>query len=182
MEDKRIEVFMHPIRIKILHELIKKDRVTNKEILESFKGVPKSTLYKHISKLLNEGIIEVVHEKNIKNNFDKIYKIKINPIEEIEKLVQEKDSQKIINLFYNFTMTLLADVLKDDSRNIENLDKSCVGVRSYPIYLSDEEVLELMGEIRMSILKRLNNKATEKRKLRKLSTVLTPGNGLENIS
>lgn len=180
MEDKRVEVFMHPVRMKILHELIKKDTVTNKEILDRCEGLPKSTLYKHINKLLREGIIEVVYEKTVENGFEKVYKIKVNPIEKIEKIAQENDSQKLINLFYNFTMTLLTDFFEDDSK--ENVDKTCIGIRSYPIYLSDEEVLELMGEIRVSILKRLNNKATETRRLRKVSTILTPGDGIENIS
>jgi hypothetical protein len=104
-----------------------------------------------------------------------VYAIKVNPQDEIDRNTDKMSKQEISQLFSQFIISILSDfnnyVSKSENVNIVE-DK--VGFRSYPLYLSDEEFVEMIGEIYQTIGKRLENKPSEHRILRKFSTVTTP--------
>ncbi|KOA20026.1 hypothetical protein CLHOM_15910 [Clostridium homopropionicum DSM 5847] len=83
--------------------------------------------------------------------------------------------QELSESFCQFIISLLSDFEEylSKSENV-NIIEDKVGFRSYPLYLSDEEFMEMMGEIHTSIRKRLENKPSSNRILRKFSTVNTP--------
>jgi hypothetical protein len=51
--------------------------------------------------------------------------------------------------------------------------QSNIGFTSTALYLSDEEMMELMQEVSIAFQKRIEYKQEEKRKLRKISQIVT---------
>lgn len=176
MDYKIFESMMNPIRMKIIQAIIKNERATTKDIAKECGEVPQATLYRNINRLIKDNIIIVESENKVRGVMEKVYKINIDPFEEIENIAKENNKEKVLNLFYNFMMTLMKDFESYSKREEINILEDIVGFRSYPVYLTDEEAKEMMLEIRESIFKRVENKKTEDRKLRKLSTVFVPIN------
>ncbi len=174
MNNEAIRSMMNPLRLKILQEISLKGTATTKEIAEICGDIPQATLYRHLNTLLKHGIIKVVSENKVRGILEKVYAIELNPQEEISRNTDKLSKQELSDLFSQFIISLLSDFenyLKSENINIIE-DK--VGFRSYPLYLSDEEFIEMMGEIHTSITKRLENRPSANRILRKLSTVTTP--------
>jgi DNA-binding transcriptional ArsR family regulator len=166
---------MNPLRLKIVHEISLKGKATTKEISEICGDIPQATLYRHLNSLLKHGIIEVVSENKVRGILEKVYAIKSNPADYINKNPAELTKDELSELFSQFVISLLTDFHSYLAGNEKvNPVEDKIGFRSYPLYLSDDEFIEMMNEIRAIIMKRLENKASHNRKLRKFSTVTTP--------
>ena len=175
IQGEAIKSMMNPLRLKIVQEISLKGKATTKEIAEICGDIPQATLYRHLNSLLKHEIIEVVSENKIRGILEKVYAIKVNPQDEIDRNTDKMSKQEISELFSQYIISILSDFNNYVSKS-EDVDiiKDKVGFRSYPLYLSDEEFMEMMGEIHESIGKRFKNKPSEHRILRKFSTVTTP--------
>lgn len=169
-----IECMLHPIRMRIIQEIMKREQTTTKELGEAFLDIPQATLYRNINKLLKDNIIKVTSENKIRGVMEKVYEININPYEKIGEILETNDKEELLKVFFNFNMSLLGDFQSFLEDEEVDLLKDIFGFRSYMAYLTDEEAIELMTEIRESIHKRVDNKKLAGRKLKKLSTIIVP--------
>lgn len=174
MDYKIFESMNHPVRMKIIQEIIKKEQATTKDIAKVCSDVPQATLYRHINKLVKDNILVIESENKIRGVLEKVYKININPHTEVENVVNENNTEGILNLFYQFNLSLMTDFQKYMENEEKDIHKDVIGFRSYFAYMTDEEARELMEEIKESILKRANNEKIPTRRPRKLSTVFLP--------
>ncbi|MBH1941807.1 helix-turn-helix domain-containing protein [Mobilitalea sibirica] len=175
MNTEALKSMMNPIRLKIVQEISLKGTATTKEIAQICGDIPQATLYRHLNALLKQNIIEVVSENQVRGILEKVYAIKENPQEDIDKRVNELSKQEVTELFTQFIISLLSDFehYMSGKKSI-NIIEDKAGFRSYPLFLTDDEFMEMMGEIHESIQKRLENKPSSDRKLRKLSTITIP--------
>ena len=152
IQGEAIKSMMNPLRLKIVQEISLKGTATTKEIAEICGDIPQATLYRHLNSLLKHEIIEVVSENKVRGILEKVYAIKVNPQDEIDRNTDKMSKQEISELFSQFIISILSDFNNYVSKS-ENVDiiKDKVGFRSYPLYLSDEEFMEMMGEIHESI-------------------------------
>jgi len=172
---KAIKSMTNPLRLKIIQEISLKGTATTKEIAESCPDIPQATLYRHLNTLLKHGIVEVVSENKIRGIHEKVYSIKQNPQTEINKKTDTMTKQELSELYTQFMISLLTD-FNDylDKSEVINVREDLVGFRSYSLYVTDEEFIEMMKEMRSIIEKRLINEPDNNRKLRKFSTITTP--------
>ena len=174
MEYKVFESMIHPTRMKIIQEIIKRGSATTKDISKVCSDVPQATLYRNINKLVKDNVITIASENKIRGVLEKVYKININPYSKIDDLVKENNTEELLNLFYQFSMNLMSDFQNYVQGDEVDILKDKIGFSSCLINLDEEEVEEFMLEIRESILKRLDNKKTPERRVRKLSTIFIP--------
>ncbi|MGE7763029.1 transcriptional regulator [Peribacillus sp. NPDC097895] len=92
----KVEVLMHPVRMKISQVLMRNNEngLTPLEMVKIIEDVPQATLYRHIQVMLDAGIIRVIKEKKVKSVSEKYYALnemeaKIS-IEEWKKASSEK--------------------------------------------------------------------------------------------
>ncbi len=71
----RKEVLMHPIRMEILEYLNREGSATAGKLAEALPDVPKTTLYRHINVLADEGYLKVVDEKKIRGTLERVYEL-----------------------------------------------------------------------------------------------------------
>lgn len=174
MNDHIVKVMMNPIRIKIIQELGLKGKSTTKELLGACGGIAQATLYRHLNELLKNNIIQVVDENIINGIIEKVYAIKDNPTQQIAQDPSKLSKDDYLNLFNQFVISLLTDFKSYISHQdaILHIAKS-IGFSSNTIFLTDDELVEMMMEFRDSINKRIRNEPTPGRKLRKLSNIVT---------
>lgn len=74
----KIDVLMHPVRMKICQSLMtnKENGLTPLEMVKIIKDVPQATLYRQLQILMDSGIIHVIKEKKVKSVTEKYYALK----------------------------------------------------------------------------------------------------------
>jgi len=169
-----IRSIMDPVRIKIVQELSIKKTATTKEIALACGDIPQATLYRHLSALMKNEVIQVVSENKVRGILEKVYAIKENPSQTINRNLKTITREELSTIFSQFIISILTDfntcisvpeVVKSVSKNI--------GFTSTSLLLTNEELVEMMAEINQVFMRRINNISAPGRKLRKLSTILT---------
>lgn len=66
MADPRIlDVVVHPVRLRILHEIADRERTTA-QLRDALPDVTPATLYRHVGALLDAGVLTVVAERRVR--------------------------------------------------------------------------------------------------------------------
>lgn len=174
MNIEAIKSIMNPIRIKIIQELSIKKNATTKEIAEACGEIPQATLYRHLKVLMNNEVIEVVSENQVRGILEKVYAIKENPSQTLNTNLKSISKEELSTVFSQYIISILTDfkscitvpeVMKSINKNI--------GFTSVSLLLTNEEVVEMMAEINQIFMSRISNGSAPGRKLRKFSTILT---------
>lgn len=172
MIHSKAKTILHPVRMKILQSLINGKQFTAQQLVERMKDVPQATLYRHLNKLLDEEIIEVVQENQIRGTVEKVFAIKelaIRSQEELNQLSKEEH----LDLFLTFTTQLLG--LYESYLNGKfDLFKDGVTYRVATLHLTDEESMELTKEIRDLIVKAMENEPSPERRARNFANIIIP--------
>lgn len=171
---KMLSELLNPVRMKIIQVISEKGTAAPKEIIEAVPGIPVASLYRHIKKLLEIGVLEVVSETPIRGTVEKTYKVRLEPFKAIEDLVSSRDPNAHYDLFYTFAMSMIMDFTRYISTPSYDLVKDRVGFRSYPISMSDEVCDEFLKDFGALLMKYLDSDQPSEGRLRKFSFALLP--------
>jgi len=172
--EKQIDLVLHPIRMRILMALSGR-QMTARLIAAELGDVPPATLYRHINRLAEAGILHIVEERRVRGTVEKVYTVTeqdttISP-RELAKLSREGH----LRIFSTFVTSLLDDF----SRYLNKpgpIDYAAdgIGYKKYPLELSDKESLAMMAEIHAILQRYEKNEPAAGRKRRIFSTVVMP--------
>lgn len=174
MDQKILKGLLNPIRMKIFQYVLMNKQATTAEIAKELSGVPPASLYRHLNKMMKDDILAVYGENKIRGVYEKIYEIKNNPLNTINRMVDEQDRDQLYNVCYTFAMSILMDFgvyLKQDEFDLK-ADK--VGFRSIPMYMTDEESDVFITNMYKLIDEANNHQSKEGRRLRKYSFAFMP--------
>jgi DNA-binding transcriptional ArsR family regulator len=172
--EKQVDLVLHPIRMRILVALSGR-QMTAGEMAEEFGDVPPATLYRHINRLADGGILRVVNERRVRGTVEKVY-----TVTEQDTTISPRDLAKLsreghLRIFSTFITSLLDDF----SRYLKKpgpIDYVAdgIGYKKYPLELSDKEFLALMTKIHAVVQRYQKNEPAAGRKRRIFSTVVMP--------
>ena len=148
----KIDLLLHPIRLRIITTLAGKS-LTPAQIGTAIPDVPQASLYRHISQLLEGGIIAVIEERPVRGTVEKVYQLvdgasRINP-QDIHNISDDDH--------LNYFMVFLSSLLQDFSTHLEKSpsDKSKMDDVIYNkvvLYLTNEERQSLTQQIRALLI------------------------------
>ena len=180
-----IDLVLHPTRLRIVMALAGR-HMTSLQLAEALGDTPQATLYRHLNRLTQAGVLEVAAERRVRGTLEKIYTLGSKG-----GLV---NAQEFTNLsgedHLRYFTTFVATLLDDFSRYIQNtpaLDPVAdgVGYQKFPLELNEEEFAEVAKGINAAIIPYLNNPPTPGRKRRIFVTAAIPvieSSGSENDS
>jgi len=169
-----ISALMHPIRIRIIQELGIKGDATTKELQAACGDYGQATIYRHLKEMLEYELIKVVNENNINGIIEKVYGLN----EDLGSLIlgnpEELKKDDYLILFTQYIMSIMSDFSAyfEQDNALQEVTEN-IGFTSSSIFLSDEELKEMMLEMAESMMKRIINEPKEGRKLRKISSITT---------
>jgi len=74
------EVILNPVRLRIIQALAASKTLTATELCEKISDVPRTTIYRHISILLEYSILTVISEKKIRGSLERTLALNIEEI------------------------------------------------------------------------------------------------------
>ena len=184
MAEHKAEIIIHPHRIRILQTLVNRP-LTTQEISDAMLDIAKSSIYRHLKKMLDAGVIEVSKTRPVRGVLEKVYQLTaaahLGP-EDIATLTPQDHSR----LFSTYVITLLQGF----TEYVEGADAldflaDRVGYTELLFYATGEEFDVIQAALNQAIVPLLQNGPGEGRRRRKLATITHPVheidiNGVDN--
>ncbi|WP_316571799.1 helix-turn-helix domain-containing protein [Neobacillus sp. YIM B06451] len=169
MDFDRTKLILHPVRMKIVQSLVNGRHRTAFEIMNHLKEVPQATLYRHLNKLQEAGLIEVVQENPVRGTVEKVYALKQTFHTQLGTISKDQH----LELFFTFLAQLMGTYEHYLSTDFD-LVRDGVSYRVARMHLTDEEFMELAQNIRRLINEAMENEPSDERMPRNLATIVIP--------
>ncbi|MEU6412692.1 helix-turn-helix domain-containing protein [Microbispora sp. NPDC046933] len=168
------ELLLHPIRLRIVQALLGERMLTTADLRAELPDVPPATLYRQVAALVEGEVLEIAEERKVRGTFERTYRLRTAnanvSAEEAAGLGAEEHRQA----FMTFVALLLADFDRYLSRDEIDMGRDGVGFRQAAMYLSDEEFLDFLRDLKEVLVPRLANQPAPGRTRRLLSTIVMP--------
>lgn len=174
MNQNKVNVMLHPVRMRIIQILMGNKELTVQQMSERLSNIPQATMYRHLNKLLAADIIKVVDENQIRGTVEKVYSLNQNINRMTKQDMERATGEEHFKYFFTFMLNLLGDYEKYLSQESYDVVNDGVAFRQASIYVSDDEFIHLVKEVNNALLKVIENKPNENRKLKTIATIIIP--------
>ena len=180
MTDKLMECITNPVKCKLLLEIYSQGQATAKHLSDKYTDIPPATLYRHLKRMLHDGILKVVEETQVRGTVERTYALAQNINSNMEKILEENSGELYMQYFMQYIMGFARQFQQYcQSPNI-NIKEDMTGFSLSPLYVSDEELTALVTEISKTISAVKNNEPNAERKLRTIGVIISPAEKLDN--
>ena len=175
MQENRADIIFHPIRIRVVQALFGERKLTAQQLVAILEGPSIATLYRHLNRMVQAGILTVVEERPIRGTFEKVYalaheKAATFQTDEVRAIGREDRMR-------HFT-TLIGALLNDYDRYLgqEEISSGDVGMilRQEALYVTEEEAQRIGAAFRETLAPYLQNPPESARQRHLLTTILLP--------
>lgn len=169
------DLLLHPVRLRIVQAFLGDRALTTTEIQTELPDVPVASLYRHVARLVDGGVLAVVAERRVRGAVERTYVLRTAAasvsLEELAKMTPDQHRQ----MFLAYVAGLIGDFDRYLAREDIDLMRDGVSYRMAGMWLDDGELVELLRELLTVFQPRLANAPKPGRKRRILGTVLLPG-------
>jgi DNA-binding transcriptional ArsR family regulator len=168
----RADVILHPQRMAVIRALAGRPQ-TAKDLLGAIPDVSQATLYRHLTLLLESGIIRVDSERRSRGAVERTYALAGDAIVSGADLAEatREDHFRYFATFASGLMGRYSDYL---GRADIDLERDGIGFREHVLQLTDGELREMLVELRAVIEARAGNAPRADRVARLIATVTMP--------
>jgi hypothetical protein len=169
------DLLLHPVRLRIVQAFLGERALTTGQLRDELPDVPAGSLYRHVARLVDGGVLAVVAERRVRGAVERTYVLRASRarigVNEIAAMSREEHRQAFL--------AFLAGLIGDFDRYLarEEIDPLRDGA-TYNLagmWLDDAEMAELGRELAIVLQPRLANEPRDGRTRRILATVLLPG-------
>jgi DNA-binding transcriptional ArsR family regulator len=169
------DLLLHPVRLRIVKAFLGDRALTTSQLRAELEDVPAASLYRHVARLVDAGVLSVVAERRVRGAVERTYVLRVLAAEvgldEIDKMSPDDHRHMFISL--------VAGLLGDFDRYLASghFDplRDGVNFRTAGLWLNDAEFTEFAIELARVLQPRLANAPKPGRKLHLLTTILLPG-------
>jgi len=168
------DLLLHPVRLRVVQAFLGERALTTGELAEELSDVPPGSLYRHVAVLTKAGVLHVVAERRVRGAVERSYMLRPAAAQMSPAEVAAMSVEQHRHAFMAFVAGLLADFDRYLASGRADPARDGAGYRLAALWLSDEELRELLGELASVIQPRLANTPGPKRRRRLLASVLLP--------
>ena len=165
METEIAEVFMNPVRQRIIQYLLVHEKGTVKEIKKELPDVPSASLYRHIKILNDSAFIIVVEENRIRGTVENVYSLNR------EALEVDDENGTVVQMSL---LSLCAAFAKYFSSGHADPRKDLLMLTSCTLTLTDEEFIKFLTEMNEVATKYMSKPVTKTSVSRQITLVSSP--------
>ncbi|MBV9416027.1 MAG: helix-turn-helix domain-containing protein [Solirubrobacterales bacterium] len=169
------DLLLHPVRLRIIQAFLGDRALTTADLRKGLPDVPPASLYRHVARLVDAGVLGVVSERRVRGALERTYVLRLTAaainLDELERMTREEHR----HAFMAFVAGLLGDFDRYLSRENIDLVRDGVSYRMAALWLDDAELAELARDMLRVLQPRAANPPRSGRRRRILGTVLIPG-------
>lgn len=168
-----MELLAHPVRLRIVHAMRGRE-LTTAQLCARIPDASKAMVYRHVDLLAAHGVLEVAGERRVRGAVERRYRLHQGratvDAEEVAALSPE-DHRRV---FATSMAVLIAEFgAYLDSGNADPM-ADLISYRQHAVWLSHDELAEMIGELRRVIHPRLANEPAPDRAQHLLSPIFFP--------
>lgn len=173
-DSQKTELFMHPLRIRIMTEFAGQER-TVQQIAQALPDVPQATLYRHIKKLVNGGILEVTRETVVNGAVERTLRVLPDANRLTGEDVRGATADDHLRYFSLYTATLI-DTFSDyiHRADLDHVFEDGLSYKRTAVHLSAEERAQFEAELNAVISRMLACQPAPHRQRYTLASVVIP--------
>ncbi|RAL24622.1 transcriptional regulator [Thermoflavimicrobium daqui] len=149
-------------------------KLTAQQLMEILSDVPQATLYRHLNKLLNGGLLAIIQQRQVRGAVERVYALAERDLFTPLMDDQELSCEDYMEHFLAFLAILQSDYQRYLQQEKINLKQDGVEYRQFHLNLSDEEYQQFMNKMNEIIQEALDKLPSPKRRSRTLSTLVIP--------
>jgi DNA-binding transcriptional ArsR family regulator len=174
MASPAADLIFHPVRIRILVALARRDPMTAQQLAVVLGDVPPATLYRHLNKLAEGGVLRVAGERQVRGAVEKTYELTAEHVSPAPEELARAGRDAWMRYFTTFVASLLGEFGRYLRR--ERVDPAADGVSVHHtvLYLSDEELARLGAILNEAFGPYLAQGPAPGRSRRMFSTIVMP--------
>jgi DNA-binding transcriptional ArsR family regulator len=161
------EILLNPIRMRIIQNLSSGQSITATELCGKMSDIPRTTVYRHISILIDNNILSIVSEKRIRGSLERTIALNIPEIARHNTI--ENGAQNA----FGFLMTQYAKFHNYFHGENPDPTRDRIFLNNMVLMMSDAEFGKFIAELRGIVLK-YNFEPGSRRKARDLSIISSP--------
>jgi DNA-binding transcriptional ArsR family regulator len=142
------DLILHTVRLRIVQAFLGGRVLTTTQLAAELDDVPPASLYRHVAKLAEAGVLTVTAERRVRGTVERTYELQVKAARIGPDEVAEMTVEDYRRGLLAFVAGMLSDFDKWTSRSddiIPGLDH--MGYRMGALWLTDEELTELAQEI-----------------------------------
>lgn len=175
MSGSKADLLLHPIRMRIVQALVNGRRRTTRQLLEEMKDIPQATMYRQLNKLVASGVILAEEGNKARGTIEKIYFLSPGGEDATPLDTTEQAAGEHMALFQSFLSSLAGDFGAYLRQKSYDLKRDGFSMRQVQLFLTDEEYMDLLTEMRGVMSRYEGNPAGGTRRRRMISTIVIPG-------
>jgi len=169
------DLLLHPVRLRIVQAFLGDRALTTSALSAELSDVPPASLYRHVARLVDNGVLAVVAERRVRGALERTYVLRVTAASVSLDQVAAMSADDHRQAFMAFVAGLLGDFDRYLARGDIDLLRDGVSYRLAGLWLDDAEYTELLRELLRVLQPRLANQPGLGRKRRILGTILLPG-------
>ena len=172
---ERIDLILHPVRFRILESLAG-ETLTTQEIAERLADVPKSSIYRHLRRLLEGGMVAVAGERPVRGVVEKTYRLD-RPLFLGADEMSGVTAEDHVRYFRAYAMTLIqgyATYVRAASEATLDMAGDRAGYTEVFLHATDDEFDRFGVALNESLRLLLENPPGGGRRKRKLAVITHP--------
>ncbi|GGO74354.1 helix-turn-helix domain-containing protein [Nonomuraea cavernae] len=169
-----LDLLLHPVRLRIVNAMSGGHTHTTSDLCARLPDVPKTSVYRHVGLLVDGGVLEVVGEQRVRGAVERHYRLRG------ERTVIDADTAASMSLddhrqgFAAAMAALLAEFDAYLDRDGADPSADFVGYKQGVFWLSQDEIAEMVGELRAVFAARAANGPEPGRHPHLMSLILFP--------
>jgi hypothetical protein len=170
-----VDLLLHPVRLRIVQAFLGDRALTTSTLRAELADIPAASLYRHVARLVNAGVLAVVAERRVRGALERTYVLRLTAASIGLDQVATMSADEHRQAFMAFVAGLLGDFDRYLAKGDIDLLRDGVTYRLAALWLDDAEFAELLRELLTALQPRLANPPAPGRKRRILGTILLPG-------
>ncbi len=141
------DLLLHPVRLRIVQAFLGDRALTTTGLRAELPDVPAASLYRHVARLVDGGVLGVVAERRVRGAVERTYVLRTAAasigLDELAKMTPDEHRQA----FLAYVAGLIGDFDRYLARGDIDLLRDGVSYRMAAVWLDDAEAMEFIREI-----------------------------------
>jgi hypothetical protein len=169
------DLLLHPVRLRIVQAFLGDRALTTGALAAELADVPPATLYRHVARLVDAGVLQVVRQQPVRGAVERTYVLRASAALITADQVAAMSVDEMRQAFIAFVAGLLGDVDRYLAGDDVDPIRDQANFRLAGLWLDDAEFATLLRDLMRVLQPAAANPPRPGRKRRILATVLLPG-------
>ena len=167
------DVLLHPVRLRVVVAISGRE-LTTSELATLLPDVAQATLYRHIARLVDAGVLEVADERQVRGVVERTYRLATDEAVVDAQEAAAMTSDEHVAGFITFTGTLIDAFSRYAQNPAASFGTDPVGYRTAVLWLSEAEADDLVAGLTEVLQPFLEHEPSPERSRLQLSSILIP--------